>query len=294
MTDYSQATNFTAKDALSSGNLAKRVLGSEVDAEFALISTAIGTKANKAVPGTTGDFATLSASGDLQDSGKTPPSGEIVGTSDAQTVSNKALTLVTSLTASANLDIGAYTFTASRLISDIATGTAPLAVSSTTRVANLNVSQLYGIEGNTINWMEFESTPVSIVSAGASVSATTIDIGASYGGSNTLVAVILQLYNTTVVNTSTAGSEIASSQTWVRKNGTAGTLATNPFLKCYASTRSSDAASEYNLDFDTSMAIVEVDASDLIEYQVGISETGSNSTATANIHIVGYIVKSPN
>lgn len=48
-------------------------------------------KANKNVPSTTGDFATLTATGDLGDSGKTPPSGDIVGTTDSQTLSDKTL-----------------------------------------------------------------------------------------------------------------------------------------------------------------------------------------------------------
>ena len=44
MSDYSQITNFTAKDALSSGDAEKIILGSDVDAELSAISTAIATK----------------------------------------------------------------------------------------------------------------------------------------------------------------------------------------------------------------------------------------------------------
>lgn len=44
MSDYTQATDFTAKDSLISGNPAKKILGSEFDTEFAAIATAIGTK----------------------------------------------------------------------------------------------------------------------------------------------------------------------------------------------------------------------------------------------------------
>jgi len=49
-----------------------------------------------------------------------------------------------SLIASANLDIGDYTFTAKQLIADVATGTAPLTVSSTTKVSNLNADKVDG------------------------------------------------------------------------------------------------------------------------------------------------------
>jgi len=44
MSDYSQITNFTAKDALSAGDAEKIILGSDVDAELSAISTAIATK----------------------------------------------------------------------------------------------------------------------------------------------------------------------------------------------------------------------------------------------------------
>lgn len=49
-------------------------------------------KPDRAIPFTAGDFATLTAAGDLADSGKTPPSGEVVGTTDTQTLTNKTLT----------------------------------------------------------------------------------------------------------------------------------------------------------------------------------------------------------
>lgn len=44
MSDYSQVTSFGPKDALVSGNPAKKIRGTEYDTEFAAISTAIATK----------------------------------------------------------------------------------------------------------------------------------------------------------------------------------------------------------------------------------------------------------
>ena len=63
------------------------------------------------------------------------------------TIAATTITALTTagITASANLDIGAYTITGTQLISDIADGTAPLVVTSTTNVPNLNASTLSGV-----------------------------------------------------------------------------------------------------------------------------------------------------
>lgn len=46
MSDYSQITNFSTKDEYASGNPLKKIKGTEFDAEFGAISTAVATKAN--------------------------------------------------------------------------------------------------------------------------------------------------------------------------------------------------------------------------------------------------------
>lgn len=46
MSDYTQITDFSTKDALTSGDPEKVILGSDVDGELAAIATAIATKAN--------------------------------------------------------------------------------------------------------------------------------------------------------------------------------------------------------------------------------------------------------
>jgi hypothetical protein len=65
MANYTKVTNFTAKDSLNSGDPNKVVKGSEIDTEFAAISTAIATKANTAGPTLTGTttVADLTVSG---------------------------------------------------------------------------------------------------------------------------------------------------------------------------------------------------------------------------------------
>jgi hypothetical protein len=44
MSDYTKVTDFASKDALSPGNPSKVVKGTEIDAEFELIETAVATK----------------------------------------------------------------------------------------------------------------------------------------------------------------------------------------------------------------------------------------------------------
>lgn len=78
--------------------------------------------------------------------------GAIVGTTLAQTLTNKTLTspdinggtvdAITSLTVANDVDIGNYNLRAKTLQSDVATGAAPLTVASTTVVTNLNADLL--------------------------------------------------------------------------------------------------------------------------------------------------------
>jgi hypothetical protein len=79
MADYTKSTNFASKDNLSSGNPAKIVKGTEIDTEFNNIATAIATKQDYDA-----DLAAFAA--------KTAPSGDVVGTTDTQSLTNKTLT----------------------------------------------------------------------------------------------------------------------------------------------------------------------------------------------------------
>ncbi len=56
MTDYSPATDFSAKDSLTPGTPGKEVSGADVDAELALIATSTGTKIDKPASPTSGDI----------------------------------------------------------------------------------------------------------------------------------------------------------------------------------------------------------------------------------------------
>lgn len=54
MSNYTKATNFTAKDSLPSGNSGKIVKGAEIDTEFTAIASAISSKADSNSPTLTG------------------------------------------------------------------------------------------------------------------------------------------------------------------------------------------------------------------------------------------------
>ena len=79
MSDYAKTTNFASKDNLTSGNPAKIVKGTEIDTEFNNIATAIATKQDYDA-----DLAAFAL--------KTAPSGDVVGTTDTQGLTNKTLT----------------------------------------------------------------------------------------------------------------------------------------------------------------------------------------------------------
>jgi hypothetical protein len=54
MADYTKATNFAAKDLLTTGNPLKVVVGTDIDTEFNAIQAAVNSKADKASPTFTG------------------------------------------------------------------------------------------------------------------------------------------------------------------------------------------------------------------------------------------------
>lgn len=61
MSDYTPVTTFTAKDSLAVNDPDKKVVGSELDAEFTAISTAIASKVNTSLLGIGSGVATLNA-----------------------------------------------------------------------------------------------------------------------------------------------------------------------------------------------------------------------------------------
>lgn len=72
MSNYAKTTNFAVKDTLTSGNPAKIIKGSEIDAEYTNIQTAVATKADTASPTFTGTV--------------TVPTLEVTGTATVGTI----------------------------------------------------------------------------------------------------------------------------------------------------------------------------------------------------------------
>ena len=66
MANYIKATNFTAKDALPTGNPGKIIKGTEIDVEYTAIATAIGSKADTNSPTFTGTTLSQNWSSNLK------------------------------------------------------------------------------------------------------------------------------------------------------------------------------------------------------------------------------------
>ena len=76
-----------------------------------------------------------------------------------------------------NVDIGSYSLTAQTLVSDVATGTAPLTITSTTAVSNLNADLLDGNHGS--HYTDFSNMTVT---AGEVTNTMLENDSVSYGG----------------------------------------------------------------------------------------------------------------
>lgn len=92
MTDYVKSTNFASKDSLAIGNPLKIVKGTEIDAEFNNIATAVATKADLANPTFTGVPAAPTASVGTNTTQVATTAFVIAERTATSTLTNKSLT----------------------------------------------------------------------------------------------------------------------------------------------------------------------------------------------------------
>lgn len=86
MSNYVKATNFAVKDTLTSGDPNKLVRGTEINAEFDAIATAVATKADTTSPSFTGTVVIASGALNLTGSTVTLTNATVVdGTIDCGT-----------------------------------------------------------------------------------------------------------------------------------------------------------------------------------------------------------------
>jgi hypothetical protein len=96
MTDYVKSTNFASKDSLALGNPLKIVKGTEIDAEFNNIATAVATKADIVSPTFTGTPAAPTATAGTNTTQLATTAFVGTAVSNAVTAYDAALTVSTS------------------------------------------------------------------------------------------------------------------------------------------------------------------------------------------------------
>lgn len=122
MSDYTVTTDFSTKDALSTGDPNKKIKGADVDVEFDNIATAVASKVDKTSGHTTGNLASLTSGGGIQDASVAP--SDITG--KIAKVSSPTAGNVATLTAGGEVQDGglvAVGFTVSRFNDEKTAGT---------------------------------------------------------------------------------------------------------------------------------------------------------------------------
>lgn len=126
MANYTKATDFAVKDGLLSGNPAKIIKGTEIDAEFNAISTAVGTKADLASPTFTGTPAAPTANAGTNTTQLATTAFVNAERTATATLTNKTLTSPVITGANATITSGSITGITDLAVADGGTGVSSL------------------------------------------------------------------------------------------------------------------------------------------------------------------------
>jgi hypothetical protein len=144
MSNYTKTTNFAAKDALSSGDPNKIVKGTEIDAEFNNIATAVATKRDSS--------QAITLTGDATGSGTTSIAVTVADDSHNHVISN-----VDGLQTALDAKLASTAYTAADVLTKIKTVDGTGSGLDADKVDGFNISTASsGTDSNTIY---FRTTP---------------------------------------------------------------------------------------------------------------------------------------
>ena len=190
MANYTKLTDFAAKDALSSGNPAKIVKGTEIDDEFNSISTAVQSKSNTASPTFTGTPAAPTAAVGTNTT-QIATTAYVVAERDATaTLTNKTLTSPTinsPTIATPTLDLSGVTSSGDLTVADGGTGasTANGALTNLLPSQTSNSGKYLTTNGTNTSWGDPTPTTSNVLAATAGASAGAVGTYAFLGNTST-------------------------------------------------------------------------------------------------------------
>ena len=166
---------------------------------------------NLAITGSNVIFNNITASGDISSSGTVTAAAAVLTTAD---INGGTVDGITSLTAGGDLDIGAHKLRAETFQSDIATGTAPFTVASTTTVTNLEAATVATIAGLAPNTATTQATQASITTAANLTTVGALNAGSITSGFTSIDVGSGAITTTGVVSAGTinASGNISASQ----------------------------------------------------------------------------------
>lgn len=224
MSNYIKATNFATKDTLATGNPSKIVKGTEIDAEFTAIASAITSKANINAPVFTGSVTLPGAPSTGLHAATKDYVDTLVGTLGTMAPQNASAVAITGGSISSILEGATVTATApsSSINYDFATQSVRYYTANATTNFTVNIRASSSVSLNTLMAVGQTATMVLMVTNGATpyypttiqVDGTTITpkyqggFAVTAGNANSI-----DIYTLTVIKTANATFTAFVSQT---------------------------------------------------------------------------------